>query len=689
MRWRFGVVLCLFAAYVVIGCREPLTPTIDRNQAPETWITAAPMDTITWKDSNNRPTDPLPFPLPQSNTIPVRFHVYWAGADKDGAVAGFYWAVVETLPRPLPGQFLQPSLPGPKPKDYHYTTKTDSFFVFNVAEDIPDRQHAFFIYAVDNQGKPDATPARFIFNAQDRFPPIPIFEMCRCVGTVYALRAGGGVNASSDTTYVTDIDDRSRPSPRDTCPSGSSLYIKWHAQIQVPQTQVIGYRYKLDEPRLVEVGPNVTSVTYNSGIPPDTVAIASGVKLFQLRVVDQAFGTRDSTRRFQLNYAPDTWFAGPDPNSISLTPKANGERYATLDPSGHLPAPITGSLLSDDSVLVLPALRRERNTFFEIWEDTIWVRSDGDTVHMNSWVVLSGGGFDRDSRYGVRVNPLVYDPDYTPVTPHGPVLTPGPANGSPIGFRSRILMSLAPTNQRSISQQTTMYPIFDPNDVFHKPVISGYHPVFQAGRAFATMQAEDADGDADQRVDDGRELVLAVEDHTATPAQVALRSKVMTFYVDKPPYFQTETSLFRPSVAMVDTFTSSLWDLRIVAADDDPYIANTPPGGPSAVVVLRRKFQVRGKNLAGQDFIYVDPTDYLNQQNVSLLVPPALAPGPCKLDIELCDCVACGEASPGSGRCVTKTIDVYYKTSAPAGPASLNTSRPGSEASPPWERMKP
>ena len=33
----------------------------------------------------------------------MRFHIYWAGSDKDGAIAGFYYAVVETIPVPPPG----------------------------------------------------------------------------------------------------------------------------------------------------------------------------------------------------------------------------------------------------------------------------------------------------------------------------------------------------------------------------------------------------------------------------------------------------------------------------------------------------------------------------------------------------------------------------------------------------------
>src|SRR5437867_3137006 len=224
MRWRVGVVFCLFAAYFGIGCREPLKPNIDRNQAPETWITAAPFDTITVRDKNGNPVNAPITP----GTIPIRFHIYWAGSDKDGVVSGFYWAVVETLPRPPVGDIRVPKLPGPKPQDYHFTTRTDSTFIFKVAEDIPDRQHAFFIYAVDNLGKPDPTPARFIFNSQDRFPPIPRIDECRCVGKIYLLNSGGGVTPVDDTVYVTDVDDRNSLTPRDTCPSGSTIHVRWH-----------------------------------------------------------------------------------------------------------------------------------------------------------------------------------------------------------------------------------------------------------------------------------------------------------------------------------------------------------------------------------------------------------------------------------------------------------------------------
>src|SRR5262245_15294549 len=678
MRLRVGVVVLLLATYVGIGCRSPLTPNIDRNQAPETWITAAPFDTITLKDDHGKP---LGFPFP--GTIPVRFHVYWAGSDKDGAVSGFYWAVVETIPKALPGQPFIPNLPGPKPADYHFTNKTDSTFIFNVAEDIPDRQHAFYIYAVDDLGKPDATPARFIFNSQDRFPPIPVIDECRCIGTTYLLTGGGGVIPKQDTTFVTDIDDRARPTPRDTCASGSTIRIKWHREVQVPQPVVTGYRYKLDEPSFIQVGPEVTEITYPK--PPDFVPVATGRKIFVLRVVDQAFGTRDSTRRFQLNYAPDTWFAGPDPNSSALFTKPNGERYAVLTPSGNLPGPITGSLLSQDSTFILPASRTPHRTFFEIWKDTLWVRQDGDTVHMNAWVLFHGGGYDRDSPYAVKVNPIMRDtvdalncggvrpcwkfPDF--VAQDGPVLEAGPANGSPIGFRSIVTMSLTPIGSPSRTALSGLYPIFDPNDVFNLQRIGGYHPVFLAGRGFAVLQGEDSDGDRDKRVQDGRDLVLSIENGTALPEEQKLRPLLMAFYVDKPPYFVTDNPLFRPRTAVVDTFTSLLWDLRIVAADDDPYTAGDPPGKPSTNVTLRRRFKVFGKNALGQDVVYEDPRSYVNQQNVTLLIPSFLAGGPCTLEVELCDCENC-EEQQGTGRCVTIQIPIYYLKTAPAQPTSSN-----------------
>jgi len=679
MRWRVGVVLCFFAAYFGIGCREPLKPNIDRNQAPETWITAAPFDTITIRDPGGNPVgDPSP------GTIPVRFHVYWAGADKDGAVAGFYWAVVETLPRPVPGQGL-PSLPGPKPQDYHFTTKTDSFFVFSVAEDIPDRQHAFFIYSVDNQGKPDPTPARFVFTAQDRFPPIPIFDECTCAGTVYFFNSAHVLVARPDSSLITDQSNRFT-APRDTCPSNSTITFRWHGQPTVPQVVVTGYRYKLDEPQFVQVGPEVTRKQYLTFIGNDTIPPSAGEKIFTLRVVDQAFGTRDSTRRFQYNYSPDTWLAGPDPNSPSFSTKPNGEKYVLLSSSGRLPPEgIAGSLLSPDSTLVLPALRPEQRHFFEVWKDTLFLRSDDDTVHMNSWVIFHSGGFDRDSKYRVAVSSLARQ---LPGFPGGPVLESSGPNGSPVAFRAQVLMKLWPNNALAISAISNPYPIFDPNDVFNNPRIGGYQPMIQSGRAYAFTFALDGDNSPDRRIGTGApgtidplSLVAKVENGTATAYERGLRRKVLSFYVDKAPYLVTDSPLFFPRLAVRDTFTTPIWDLRLVGADEDPFLKEELPGGPAGTTTLRRRITIVGMDLAGGHIEVLDPNIYLNQSDISVAAPSNLAPGDAILRVEICDCDAC-EDLPGSGRCRITDIPVFYNPSSPAKPASLQSTRPGTGDSP-------
>ena len=233
MRLRVGLLFCLFAVIVVAACRKPLAPNIDRNKAPETWITSAPIDTVTV-----RPGVPV-----QPGTIPFKFRVYWAGSDQDGSVVGFYWAVVETHPTPAPGFGGIPPLPGPRPRDYHYTTATDTTFIFTVAEDIPDRQHAFFIYAVDDKGKGDPTPARFIFTAQDRFPPLPVFDEAYGRGTVYYFDDTGILRSEVRTFQIEDT-LRFGGAPKDTLPSGSRVTFRFHGEPRVQGSIVKGFRYK-------------------------------------------------------------------------------------------------------------------------------------------------------------------------------------------------------------------------------------------------------------------------------------------------------------------------------------------------------------------------------------------------------------------------------------------------------------
>jgi hypothetical protein len=666
MRFRVGLVLCLFAAYVTAGCRTALTPNIDRNAAPETWITAAPFDTLTYYDDEHKPRQPDP------ETIPVRFHVYWAGSDLDGQVAGFYWAVTETLPRPEEGFLAPPPLPGPKPSSYHYTTRTDSVFVFSVAEGVADRRHAFFIYAVDNLGKVDPTPARFIFNAADTYKPIPIFTVSKGIGVVWERDGGGNLIPVEREYPITDIAGKGRV-PRDTVPANATLVFGWSSKSSAAGTAVTGFKYKLEEPTFVTAAPGQNEVRYHTGVGADTIPVSSGAKIFTVRVIDQAGGSNDSTRSFIVNFSPDTWWSGPDPSSPAWNVKPNGEKwihFSAVRPGGALyESGITGSLFGPDSVKTMPANRPERRTFIELWRDTLYLRAEFDTIHMNAYTIMHNGGFDNDSPYRVVVTDLARStPGYLPEGDINevPVVWPQGVTGSPIGFRMRASYSTTPDEADMFFGQSGLYPLFDPNDVNGLPKIANYFPHYITGKAYMLPIAEDGDGARDGRIQSPRQLTSVVDSGGGTPQEIALRPKVMVIYVNKAPYF-VENPTFTPLPGHI--FTDANWNFRLPAADSDPYDGSDRHGGPVGASILRRTIYLKGKNAAGED-ITLQFGPYFQEQ-FSFVVPPELAPGPVDVEMELCDCATC-EVTRGQGRCIRQVIPVVY---APASPTSLTGNR--------------
>jgi hypothetical protein len=724
MRLRVGVVLCLFLAFWGAGCRKAVAPAVD-NAAPETWIVAAPQDTITTRDPSNTPIRPT------VGRIPVRFHMYWAGSDRDGAVVGYYFAVVETLPVPPQGTSTVPGLPGPKPRDYHYTTKQDSIFIFRASEDLNERQHAFYIYAVDDKGRADPTPARFIFSSYDRFPPLAIIDELKAVGTIYSL-IGGTLVPSRPTYFVRDSFEISDTHfvPRDTVPANAQLSMRWHGEPTIPSTVVTGYRYKLDESDFNTVDSSVHQASYNTGVGTDKVN--PGQKIFTLRAIGQSGWRGESTRWFQMNFAPDTWFSGPDKND----PAAGWLTYTDFKPSpkqywykdmlalgwpgqfelaeGHPGVP--GTMLSSDSTALLPALRPERRTFFEIYNDQLWYKEEGDTVHLNSWVVLPAGGFDQDSPYSVKVNlPLMATSDHFKhlVIPPQPVTTPSGPNGSPIGFRIQVKVKEGtdPTNRAGEPSETTTYPVYDPASVFHQPVINGYWGLTTAGKAYAVVRAEDGNGEVDRRIDHQPGGAIGVADRVdnggASDEDRALRSKILTFYVDKAPTLRQRDPAFHPRTN--ETWASrtlQLNNLFILSDDVDPFdpakgavaVGGLPPGQPP---ILRFKIAILGK-LTGdptRDTCFVGAPDGYNSPGaaVPFVIPPYIATGNITVRIRICDCAQCDdlrwpsqcpfaspEATPGGGRCAETDIPVHLTAPEPASIIGTNgsTQRPGSPSDP-------
>ncbi len=677
------------------GCRKALVPNVDDNQAPETWITAAPQDTITYRDFQGRPEQGRG----GAGTIPVKYHLYWAASDRDGAVAGYYFAVVETTAVADPGLGL-PSLPGPKPRDYRFTTKTDSAFIFSTSEGLNSREHAFFVYAVDNKGKPDPTPARFMFRALDRFPPVIYFDSLNTKGTGRTF----AVQQTSDTTgiliptiadYTITDSLTQRSTVADTVPSGSLLTFKWRAEPRVRGTFVTGFRYKLDETAFNSVDSSVHVATYNTGIGTDI--ITPGLKVFTLKAVGQSGYAGTATRRFVMNFDPDTWFAGPNKDDPSQGWQSyvdgNGKRYyyknVAWGSRENPTASVAHTMLSSDSFTVLPAFRPARRTFFEFYGDRIWYHEEGDTVNMNSWVVLPTGGLDRDSPYKVDVNPNDVPPGA------GVVLQPSDsANGSPIGFRARVITQT--DGPRIIPAETFKYPVFNNSSVFHQPFVNIYWPMNLSGKAYALVRAEDGDGAVDGRITDA---VGAVEGNTLPPD---LRSKVLTFFVNRAPFLKTTSSTFRPTPGTV--YTARDWDrttapnqrLNLDADDVDPYytgVTSRPVGGsfPNNRRVLRRAVYVLGKTVDGVDTTVVvtlttNPADslFIDNADVPVRLPARLANGPLTVRVRLCDCDRC-EEFPGTGRCVVYNIPVTLAVpggvAAPETPTSSSvkpTQRPGS-----------
>jgi hypothetical protein len=660
MRLRVGAALCLFLAFWGAGCRKALAPTTLANQAPETWIVAAPQDTITIRDQSGATR-------PQIGKIPVRFHMYWAGTDRDGTVVGYYFAVVETLPVPSEGASSVPNLPGPKARDYHYTTATDSIFIFHASEEVSERQHAFFIYAVDDKGRADPTPARFIFSSYDRFPPTAVIDECKATGFEYFLLPNGGVQQVQKTYFVTDFFEISNDHvvPRDTVMSNAQLSMRWHGVPTIPSTVVTGYKYKLDEPNFNAVDSSVHVASYNTGVGNDKVT--PGPKVFTLRAIGQSGWRGENTRWFQMNFAPDTWFSGPDPTDPywSSSQDGNGKNYLfksfeTFPNWGTSEEPtytVPNSMLSLDSMLVLPAVRPSRKTFMEVYQDRLWLRQEDDTVHMNSWVIIPSGGFDRDSRYAVKVNLAL---DSVLAAKHYPVTTPtAEPNGSPIGFRIKVQVK-DKSGLVSEPSETTTYPVIDPASVFHQPVINGYQGVVNAGRAYATIRAEDGDGTVDRRIDQrplgAVGIVDRVEAGGAPAADVALRSKVLTFYVNHAPQLQRNLQSFFPKSGSTITRTATGPSAFFLPAqDDDPFDPGTftKIGGPPAnFSILRRKIAIRGK-LTGttRDTCYIVSGDFSSPNGITFdPIPSYIAAGPVVVQIRLCDCAQC-DVNPGTSTC--------------------------------------
>jgi len=139
-----------FAVFLIVSalgarCEAPELIPPDKNRPPETTLTSAP-------DS--------------SDVTHFRVHLFWSGFDPDGTVSEWQYAIDDTIIRP------EAVVVG---TGWIRTTKTDSVFIFSASTNGTDqtRDHRFFVSSIDNEGKPDPTPALVDFTARTICYPVP------------------------------------------------------------------------------------------------------------------------------------------------------------------------------------------------------------------------------------------------------------------------------------------------------------------------------------------------------------------------------------------------------------------------------------------------------------------------------------------------------------------------------------
>ncbi len=150
--------LFTFSALVLIAllpaCRKE-GDILDRNRAPETFLTSAP---------------------PETTNTDYRVHIYWYGEDRDGIVTSFMWHQSDTLMTLYPERDPQKELldwnPEARKVDYEagrLITASDTVIIFtgfDITTGAMLNRQAFHIVAIDDGGKMDKTPARIQFFAK-------------------------------------------------------------------------------------------------------------------------------------------------------------------------------------------------------------------------------------------------------------------------------------------------------------------------------------------------------------------------------------------------------------------------------------------------------------------------------------------------------------------------------------------
>lgn len=246
------LLLPLVSMMFLTGCRKEEEIFIDTNLSPDTRLASAPA------------------PYSQNN---YRVHLYWDGTDPDGYVVGYYFAWDDSL------------------TSWEYTSRSDSLFKALIDTAGETRRHTFYVRAVDNEGKIDASPAWVRFDA---WTVVPVIDSL--------IRVGGPEDPTSPDY---------NPGYKDTVLMGSPCTFSWIGYDPDGLGAPIQFSYRLDSDPF-KPWSDVQEVTLDG--------VSSNTHFFYVKGRDETGAENfPENYKFVMNYEPDTEILEPTEPSGTLT----------------------------------------------------------------------------------------------------------------------------------------------------------------------------------------------------------------------------------------------------------------------------------------------------------------------------------------------------------------------------------